>query len=76
MTIQRNYSAKHKKSEIHKVSLENKLLGNEPNEIIKFKCECGHLIRKNFLNRHLNSAIHETGLRIQSEKKKKEQVLT
>lgn len=68
MTIQRNYSAKHKRSEIHKVSLEHKLNGNPPTTKIKVECECGQIITKNYTKRHLKSAMHAIALRLKLEK--------
>jgi prophage antirepressor-like protein len=65
MTIQRNYMSKHKKSEIHRLSLENKLNGKTQEECIKTKCNCGHLVRSNFLKRHLQSNIHKIGVKLQ-----------
>jgi len=68
MTIQRNYSSKHKRSEIHKVSLEHKLNGNPPTTKIKVECECGQIITKNYTKRHLKSAMHAIALRLKLEK--------
>ena len=67
MTIQRNYSAKHKRSEIHKVSLEHKLNGNPPVIKIKVECECGQMITANYMKRHLKSAMHAIGLKLKNQ---------
>ena len=66
--LQRNYMAKHKRSEIHRLSLENKLAGNPNQKVLKITCSCGHEVRSNFMKRHLASKIHETGMKIQQKK--------
>jgi prophage antirepressor-like protein len=72
MKVQRNYLKKHTLSEIHKLSLENKLLGNPAKDCIKIECECGHSVRNNYLKRHLNSGIHKTAMRLKMESISKE----
>jgi len=66
--LQRNYMAKHKRTEIHRLSLENKLAGNPSQKVLKITCSCGHEVRSNFMKRHLGSQIHETGMKIQQKK--------
>jgi prophage antirepressor-like protein len=66
--LQRNYMAKHKKTEIHRLSLENKLAGNPSQKVLKITCSCGHEVRSNYMKRHLGSKIHETGVKIQQKK--------
>ena len=72
MKVQRNYLKKHTLSEIHKLSLENKLLGNPAKDCIKIECECGHSVRNNYLKRHLNSGIHKTAMHLKMESISKE----
>ena len=60
--------AKHKRTEIHRLSLENKLAGNPSQKVLKITCSCGHEVRSNFMKRHLGSQIHETGMKIQQKK--------
>jgi len=66
--LQRNYMAKHKRTEIHRLSLENKLAENPSQEVLKITCTCGHEVRSNYMKRHLASKIHETGVKIQQKK--------
>jgi len=66
--LQRNYMAKHKRTEIHRLSLENKLTGNPSQKVLKITRSCGHEVRSNFMKRHLGSQIHETGMKIQQKK--------
>jgi prophage antirepressor-like protein len=68
ITLQRNFMAKHKRTEIHRLSLENKLAGNPSQEVLKITCSCGHEVRSNYMKRHLGSKIHEAGLKIQQKK--------
>jgi hypothetical protein len=60
--------SKHKKTEIHRLSLENKLAGNPSPKVLKITCSCGHEVRSNYMKRHLASKIHETGMKIQQKK--------
>jgi hypothetical protein len=66
MKLQRNYLCKHKRSEIHKLSLENKLNGKPFQKVVKVECDCGHLVRNNFMKRHLGSQIHEIGMQLKN----------
>ena len=66
--LQRNYMAKHKRTEIHRLSLENKLSENPSQEVLKITCICGHEVRSNYMKRHLGSKIHEAGVKIQQKK--------
>lgn len=66
--LQRNYMAKHKRTEIHRLSLENKLSENPSHKVLKISCSCGHEVRSNYMKRHLGSKIHETGVKIQQKK--------
>ena len=68
ITLQRNYMAKHKRTEIHRLSLENKLKGNPTQKVLKITCGCGHEVRNNYMKRHLASQIHETGMKIKQKK--------
>jgi prophage antirepressor-like protein len=61
--LQRNYMAKHKKTEIHKISLESKLKGENVEKNDSIKCECGHSIKIGYTKRHLNSKIHAIALK-------------
>jgi prophage antirepressor-like protein len=72
--LQRNYMAKHKRTEIHRLSLENKLAENPSQEVLKITCSCGHKVRSNYMKRHLGSKIHEAGVKIQQKKINKEEV--
>ena len=74
VTLQRNYMAKHKRTEIHRLSLENKLSENPSQEVLKITCSCGHEVRSNYMKRHLGSKIHEAGLKIQQKKINKEDI--
>ena len=76
VTLQRNYMAKHKRTEIHRLSLENKLAENPSKEVLKITCSCGHEVRSNYMKRHLGSKIHEAGLKIQQKKINKEDNIT
>lgn len=76
VTLQRNYMAKHKRTEIHRLSLENKLSENPSQEVLKITCSCGHEVRSNYMKRHLGSKIHEAGLKIQQKKINKEDNIT
>ena len=67
MKIQRNYSAKHKKTKIHKISLENKLK-SAPVQT-KFTCECGREVGVSYEKRHMNSKIHRIAMELQSKPK-------
>lgn len=71
VTLQRNYMAKHKRTEIHRLSLENKLSENPSQEVLKITCSCGHEVRSNYMKRHLGSKIHEAGVKIQQKKIKR-----
>jgi prophage antirepressor-like protein len=66
--LQRNFMSKHKKTEIHRLSLENKLSGNPSPKVLKITCSCGHKVRSNYMKRHLLSKIHESGVKIQQKK--------
>ena len=74
VTLQRNYMAKHKRTEIHRLSLENKLSENPSQEVLKITCSCGHEVRSNYMKRHLGSKIHEAGVKIQQKKINKEDI--
>ena len=64
MKIGRNYSAKHKKTEIHRLSLESKLK-SAPVQT-KFTCECGHEVGVSYKKRHMNSKIHRIAMDLKS----------
>ena len=72
ITLQRNFMSKHKKTEIHRLSLENKLSENPSQEVLKITCSCGHEVKSNYMKRHLASKIHEAGVKIQQKKINKE----
>ena len=69
--LQRNYMAKHKRTEIHRL---NKLAENLSQKVLKNTCSCGHEVRSNYMKRHLASKIHETGMKIQQNKINKEKM--
>ena len=68
MTLIRNYMAKHKKTKIHQLSLQNKLNGIPYQKVVKVMCDCGHEVKNNYMKRHLGSKIHETGMKIKQKK--------
>lgn len=76
MKIARNYMAKHKRTKVHTLSIENKL--NKINFINdsdgKVNCECGANISVSCLTRHLNSKLHISNIQIKEKKNKKEEI--
>ena len=60
--------AKHKKTKIHQLSLQNKLNGIPYQKVVKVMCDCGHEVKNNYMKRHLGSKIHETGMKIKQKK--------